>query len=254
VPNVCLIVEYDGRKFHGWQKQGELRTIQSELERVIEIVLRTDISPLHAAGRTDSGVHALGQVVTFRVDAEPNLDKLAQGVSHLLKGELAVLSAQIVPDDFHPGRCATHKQYRYTILYRKAPAVLLAGKAWHVHRPLDISAMQDAARALIGTHDFTSFRDSDCTAKSPVKTVYSSDLELDGDLLTYTVVGSGFLKHMVRNIVGTMVDIGKGGMNGRTMQQILEARDRRAAGITAPAHGLTLVWVSYGEAPKVVGR
>jgi tRNA pseudouridine38-40 synthase len=249
VPNVKLIVEYDGHGFHGWQKQGDLRTIQSELERAITIILRQPIGPLHASGRTDAGVHARGQVVTFKTESVPDLWKIRHGVSHLLKGELAVVSAEIVADSFHPGRCATHKQYSYTILNRPAPAVLDARRVWHVTHELDIECMRRCAAVLVGTHDFTSFRDSDCTAKFPVKTIYSSEVVVNGDTVTYRVVGSGFLKQMVRNITGTLVDFGRGRMRRLSMEEILAARDRRTAGITAPAHGLCLDWVSYDAAP-----
>jgi tRNA pseudouridine38-40 synthase len=172
VPNIKLVVEYDGSGFHGWQKQGELRTVQTELGRVLSLVLRSQIYPLHAAGRTDAGVHARGQVVTFKVSEVPDLWRLAQSVSHLLKGELAVLSAEVVDDSFHPGKSATHKQYTYSILNRPSPAVLDARRVWHVHRRLDISLMQKCAQEVIGEHDFSTFRDSECCARSPIKTIY----------------------------------------------------------------------------------
>jgi len=245
VPNVKLIVEYNGRGFHGWQKQPNLKTVQSELERVLKIIVRSPMGPLHAAGRTDAGVHARGQVVTFRVDDPPELWRIANGVSHLMKGELAVISAEIVPDDFHPGISSTHKQYSYRILNRPTPAVLESHLMWHIAHRLDMELMQQQLSALIGEHDFSSFRDSSCTAKTPVKTIYNAHLTSTGDVITFTVVGSGFLKQMVRNIVGTLTDIGRGRLLDRTVQQVLEARDRRVAGVTAPAHGLTMDWVSY---------
>jgi tRNA pseudouridine38-40 synthase len=245
VPNIRLIIEYDGAGFHGWQKQGELRTIQVELGKVLSIILRCDVGTLHAAGRTDSGVHARGQVVTFKFGEVPDLRRLAQGVSHLMKGEVAVLSADVVPDSFHPGRDSTHKQYTYCILTRDAPAVLDARRVWHVHRRLDLALMRECAAQVIGEHDFTSFQDSDCCAKSPIKTIYSSQLLEEGDLLLYRVIGSGFLKQMVRNITGTLVDIGRGTLKTRSCSEILGKLDRRVAGMTAPAHGLCLDWVSY---------
>ncbi len=245
MPNIKLVVEYDGSGFYGWQKQGELRTVQTELGRVLSIVLRTPIYPLHAAGRTDSGVHARGQVVTFKVQEVPDLWRLAQSVSHLLKGELAVLSAEVVDDSFHPGKSATHKQYTYSILNRPSPAVLDARRVWHVHRRLDIPLMQRCAQEVIGEHDFSTFRDSECCARSPIKTIYESELILEGDMLRYRVVGSGFLKQMVRNIVGTLVDIGRGTIAVQSIAEILPLKDRRKAGVTAPPHGLSLDWVSY---------
>jgi tRNA pseudouridine38-40 synthase len=247
VRHVKLIVEYNGAGFHGWQKQPGLRTIQGVLEQTISTVIRAPAGTLHAAGRTDAGVHARGQVVTFRSDQELDLYRLANGISHLMKGELTVLSAEFVPLDFHPGISATHKQYSYRILNRPTPAVLDAHTLWHIAPPLDFNRMQDDAKILIGTRDFSALRDSTCTATSPVKTIYRSYFERYGDLIIYYVVGSGFLKQMVRNIVGTLTDIGRGRLRDRSFEEILEGADRRKAGVTAPAHGLSMDWVSYEE-------
>jgi tRNA pseudouridine38-40 synthase len=245
VANIKLIVEYDGAGFHGWQKQPELRTVQGELEKAIATVLRSPISPLHAAGRTDAGVHARGQVVTFKVDADVDLFRLSQGVSHLLKGEISVISAEVVPDDFHPGWNSTRKLYAYRILVRPTPAVLDARRVWHISQQMDLGVLKRCAQVVVGTHDFSSFRDSTCTATSTVKTIFSSDFSLEGDILVYRVIGDGFLKQMVRNLVGTMTDIARGRIRDRTMEEILAAKDRRLAGVTAPAHGLCMEWVSY---------
>jgi tRNA pseudouridine38-40 synthase len=245
VRQIKLIVEYNGSRFHGWQKQPSLRTVQSELERILSVVIRHPTGPLHAAGRTDSGVHARGQVVTFRTEHEVDLHRLIGGVSHLMKGELTVVSAEFVPLDFHPGISSTHKQYSYRILNRPSPAVLDAHTLWHIAHPLDFDRMQSDAKLLIGTHDFSSFRDSMCTATSATKTIYRSYFERQGDLLIYYVVGTGFLKQMVRNIVGTLTDIGRGRIHDRSFLEIMAARDRRRAGVTAPPHGLTMDWVSY---------
>jgi len=253
VPNIKLIVEYNGRGFHGWQAQPGLRTVQGELGRVLRVVTRSDIGPLHAAGRTDAGVHARGQVVTFTIPEPVELWRISQGVSHLLKGELTVLSADYVSDDFHPGIHATHKQYSYRILNRPTPAVLEAHLMWHIAPPLDLERMREQLPFLGGTHDFSSFRDSSCTARDPVKTIYSATLQKQGGVVTFQVVGSGFLKQMVRNIVGTLVDIGRARLGGRSLSQVLEARDRRVAGVTAPAHGLSMDWVSYDEPPYSPG-
>jgi tRNA pseudouridine38-40 synthase len=245
VRQIKLVVEYNGKGFHGWQKQPNLRTIQGELEKIISTVIRTPAGSLHAAGRTDAGVHARGQVVTFRTESEVDLYRLANGVSHLMKGELSVVSAEFVPLDFHPGISSTHKRYSYRILNRATPAVLDAHRLWHIAPKLDLDRMNEDAKLLIGTQDFSAFRDSTCTATSPVKTIYESYFEREGDLITYYVIGTGFLKQMVRNIVGTLSDIGRGRLRGRNFREILESRDRRLAGVTAPAHGLTLDWVSY---------
>ncbi len=246
---IKLIVEYDGAGFFGWQKQPGLRTVQLELERALSVVCRQSIGPLHAAGRTDSGVHARGQVVTFFAENPPDMYKLVAGVSHILKGELSCISAEVVPDGFHPGHDSTHKQYSYRILNRPSPAVLDARRVWHIGAPLEFDEMRRQSQALIGTHDFSGYRDSECAAKTPVKTIFDLRMEKVEGLITVTVVGSGFLKQMVRNIVGTLTDIGRGRLEGRTVQSILETKDRRLAGVTAPAHGLCMDWVSYDPLP-----
>lgn len=244
--NIRLIVEYDGAAFHGWQQQASVKTVQEELRRVIEVVLRRRVAPLHAAGRTDSGVHARGQVVTFKTDILPDLDRLAKAISHIMRPTLAVRSAEVVSDNFHPGRNKNRKEYHYRILNSMTPPVIDLGRVWHVPRILDIDRMKAEAAILVGTHDFSGLRGSGCTARSPIKTIYSSVLEIDGEHLTYKVIGSGFLKHMVRNIVGTLVFLATPlGCEGGDMQQILESKNRRLAGPTAPPYGLCMVRVSY---------
>ena len=246
MPNIRFVLEYDGSGFCGWQKQPGLRSIEGELQRAIETVLRLKIDHVTAAGRTDSGVHARGQVVNFRVPELPDLSRLQRGVSALLRRELAVLSAEVVPDTFHARFSACRKQYSYSILHRQVPPVLERGRVWFVALPLDVPAMMQAASELIGERDFSSFRGANCTQKSPVKEIFESAVTVHGEQIVYRVVGSGFLKQMVRNIVGTLVAIGKGQARG-SMREILEARDRGAAGMTAPAYGLCLDWVSYDE-------
>lgn len=247
---VKMVVEYNGAHFHGWQKQPALRTVQGELERILTVVTRSAVGPLHAAGRTDAGVHARGQVVTFKTEQELDLRSVANGVSHLMKGELTVISAEYAPDGFHPGISSTHKQYSYRILNRSTPAVLDAHMVWHISHTLNLERMQEDAKLLVGTKDFSSFRDSTCTARSTIKTIYSSTFRQYGDMIVYEVIGSGFLKQMVRNIVGTLTDIGRGRIRVRSFNDIIFALDRRQAGVTAPAHGLSLDWVSYAPLPQ----
>ena len=253
MPNIKLVVEYDGKKFYGWQSQPNLRTIESELERVLQIVLREKIHPLYSAGRTDSGVHARGQVLNFYTKETPDLFKLSQAVSNLLLGELAVVSAEVVPDNFHARHSSDYKQYVYTILNRRAPAVLDWGHAWFISKPLDIELMNREARSIIGMHDFTSFRGARCAAKSPVKEILESEISCSGDYVYYRVVGAGFLKQMVRAIVGTLVDLSKNRLERNSMLEIVAAKDRRAAGVTAPGYGLCLDWVHYPDSPRVGG-
>lgn len=245
MPNIRLVVEYDGSKFFGWQKQPKVRTVQEELARVLEIALREKVRSLHAAGRTDAGVHARGQVVCFKTNAEVDLHRLSHSVSSLLKNELSIISAEIVPDSFHACRDATSKQYSYTIINRLSPPVLERGRVWHIGRHLDIKRMKEEAAALIGKHDFKCFKGSGCSIKNNNKEIYQSELVKKGDLLIYRVVGDGFLKQMVRNIVGTLVGFGKDNLKIGSMQELINSRDRRQAGVTAPPYGLTLDWVKY---------
>jgi tRNA pseudouridine38-40 synthase len=248
VPNVRLIVEYDGSRFHGWQIQPGLRTIEGELERVISLVLRETIHPIYASGRTDAGVHARRQVVNFHTTAaEPDLLRLSHSISNLLRGELAVLAADIVPDDFNSRYSAKSKQYSYHILNRFGPAVLDRGRCWYVGSPLDVERMHREAQTLVGEHDFTSFRGSGCHATTAVKTIFESEVYREGDRIVYRVVGSGFLKHMIRNIAGTLVALAQGRLAYASMQAVLDAKDRRVGGMTAPAHGLFLDWVDYDD-------
>lgn len=245
--NVRLTIEYDGARFQGWQHQPGLRTVESELKRVLTVVLRETISVVYAAGRTDAGVHAKGQVVNFLVSQPPDLRRLRFAVSSLLKHDLAVLTADFVPLRFRARKHAVARQYTYRIDNREAPLVLDYARVWHVPMRLDIPAMVRAAATIVGQHDFTSFRGAKCAARSPLKTVLESALEVSGTTLTYRVVGTGFLKYMVRNIVGTMVEIGRGLKPVDSMGEIVARRDRRAAGMTAPAYALCLDWVRYAD-------
>lgn len=244
MPNIRLIVEYDGSRFHGWQKQPGVRTIQEELERVIRMVLREQIPFVAASGRTDAGVHARGQVVNFNCSSVPDLHRLKHAISSLMKGELSVIEASVAPDDFHSCRSTKQKQYTYTILHRDSPAVLDKGHAWHVGGSLDIERMIKEAALLVGQHDFTSFRAANCGGLSPIKRILESEVTFEPPYLRYRVVGEGFLKQMVRIIVGTLVTMGRGEME-RTVTEILAARDRTQAGVTAPAYALCLDWVEY---------
>ena len=244
MPNVKLVIEYDGAGFHGWQAQPGLRTLETELKRVLEVVLRQEIKAIYASGRTDAGVHARGQVVNFHCAQVDDLGRLARAVSSIMRRELTVHSAEIVPKLFHARRSARCKQYTYTIYHRGCPPVLEWGRAWFVPQRLDLELMQEAAASLVGLHDFSSFRDSECNAPDPCKELFESELTAELPCVYYRVVGDGFLKQMVRNIVGTLVGIGQGRINA-SIREILQKRDRKCAGITAPAHGLCLDWVQY---------
>jgi len=245
MPTIKLTVEYDGSGFSGWQVQPGHRTIQGELQRVLEQILRENIPVITASGRTDAGVHARAQAVCFKCEQIPDFYKLINSVSNILKGELSILKAEIVADDFHPTFHVKEKQYSYHILHRQAPPVHDRGKVWHVSSKLDIERMRKEAKSLEGIHDFTSLRAGDCQGKTPVKEILKSEITLDGEYVIYTVVGKGFLKQMVRIIVGTLVQIGRGWFGEQTLLEIIDLKDRRKAGVTAPPHGLFLDWVKY---------
>lgn len=246
--NIRLVIEYDGSHFCGWQQQPDVRTVQEELQRVLTTILREPIAPLYAAGRTDSGVHARRQVVNFYTTGMPDLKRILHSVSRIFRGQLSVLSVDVVADEFNARRHAVRKQYIYRIINRVTPPVLDRGKVWHVSAELDIEQMRRAAAALVGRHDFTSMRGARCAAHSPVKEILESELLVAAPYLTYRVVAAGFLKQMVRNIVGTLVAFGRGSAKLGSMEEILAARDRKLAGVTAPGYGLTLDWVEYPPA------
>lgn len=242
---IKLIIEYNGANFCGWQQQPGVRTIQEELTKALRLVLREDPRQLTASGRTDSGVHARAQVVSFKVEQPVDFARLRRSISHIMKGELAIRSVEAVPDDFNARFSAKRKHYRYTIINRDTPAVIDRGFVWTVHAPLDIERMQREARSLEGHHDFKSFQAAGCAAKTSDRDIYRSELTWNPPYLVYDVVGSGFLKQMVRNIVGTLVEIGKGRSKLGSMQELIAARDRLLAGPTAPAYGLCLIEVEY---------
>jgi len=245
VPNVKLIVEYNGRGFHGWQKQPNLRTVQSELERVLGIIVRSPIGPLHAAGRTDAGVHATGQVVHLDSDANREWTGWVRGTNAHLPDAVRVLWAQSVPEDFHARFSARSRAYRYRLVDQPvAPALLRAQTGWF-HQALDERAMHSAAQALVGEHDFSAFRDAQCQAKSPVRSVLGIEVVRRGPVVDISVRANAFLHHMVRNIVGSLVYVGAGRQPEGWLGDLLRSRDRRLAAPTFSAAGLCLVRVDY---------
>ncbi|MGA1191114.1 MAG: tRNA pseudouridine(38-40) synthase TruA [Bdellovibrionota bacterium] len=246
---IRLVIEYDGKRFSGWQIQPQVRTIQGELHAALCTVLRTDqVSRPIASGRTDAGVSARRQVVCFEAPVGVEmLHKIQVGVSSILKSEVSVLSASIVADEFHPVRDVVRKQYSYAIWNHPSPPALSFGSVMHVIEPLDIPAMRREASCLIGEHDFSSFRGHGCGATSPVRTLERITIERDGDLVVCEFQGKGFLKQMVRNLVGTLVEYGRQNPKILMCKEVLEARDRRCAGVTAEPWGLTLDWVEYPE-------
>ena len=240
-----LTLEYDGRGFVGWQRQDNGPSVQAALEAAVKGFCGEAVT-VHGAGRTDAGVHALAQVAHIDLEKETGADTLRDALNfHLKPAAVAVLAAEAVADDFHARFSATERAYRYRIVNRRAPLTLDRGRAWLVPVPLDAGAMGDAARALLGRHDFTSFRAGECQAKSPVKTLDALEVSRDGDEIWIEARARSFLHHQVRNMVGTLKLVGEGKWSRADMARALAARDRRAAGPTAPADGLYLVAVRY---------
>lgn len=259
-------MSYDGTAFHGWQVQPGMYTVQGKLAAALEQITGERVLP-QGSGRTDAGVHALGQVASFALDAPIPAPNLLRALNRTLPSNIRVLAAERVPTNFHARHSAFSKTYEYRIFERKRSSggevedericsPFLASFAWDCRWALSLDLMQQASTQLCGTHDFSSFAASDPdlaqranpgSGANPVKTIYSSEFRRTGELLTYRIVGSGFLHHMVRNIVGTLVEVGRGRLRPEDVAQILAARDRSAAGPTAPPHGLFLVKVDYGE-------
>ncbi|MGF1594344.1 MAG: tRNA pseudouridine(38-40) synthase TruA [Kiloniellaceae bacterium] len=240
-----ITVEYDGGGFVGWQRQANGPSVQAALEEAIQGFCGETVL-VEGAGRTDAGVHALSQVAHFDLAKETTPDTVMAAVNfHLKPAPVAVLSAEVVADDFHARFSAVRRAYLYRIVNRRAPLALERGRAWFVPQPLDDGAMHTAAQVLVGHHDFTSFRAGECQAKSPVKTLDLLSVARDGDVIAVRAEARSFLHHQVRNFVGSLKLVGEGRWSADDLRAVLAARDRGAAGPTAPAAGLYLTGVGY---------
>ena len=253
--NVKVVVEFDGTDYFGFQFQPNHPTIQAEIERVLEKILKEKVT-VHGSGRTDAGVHAAGQVISFRTEGTIPIDRLCVAMNSLLPRDIAALRASEMDSEFHARYSAKSRLYRYDILNADAKSALRGRFCWHVREPLDVDAMREAATPLIGVHDFTSFA---CVAKdegSPIREMMSIDINSlspaggegrgeGGSLVTIDMKANAYLRSMVRVIVGTLVEVGLGRRRSSDLRGILEAKDRGAAGKTAPPQGLCLVEVGY---------
>jgi tRNA pseudouridine38-40 synthase len=239
-----LIVEYNGAPFSGWQAQPSQRTVQGTLEEALATLLRTP-TRLQGAGRTDAGVHALGQAASFETDVDISPARLQKGLSALCRPDIAVVDAEKAADGFNARFDAKAKHYRYTLLNRSAPSPLRASQSYHVPQTLDLDALKAAAAVLVGEHDFSAFRAADCGRQNTLRTLTEIRVTPEPPLVHVDVFGNAFLKNMVRIIAGTLVEVGVGRLTRADVQEALESGDRTRAGRTAPAHGLTLVQVFY---------
>jgi len=244
---IALGLEYDGMPFDGWQSQPSGRGVQDALERALAEIAGTPVR-IHAAGRTDAGVHATSQIIHFDCEAPRPSSAWVRGVNALLPPAVAVLWAQPVDPEFHARYRATARHYTYLLMARPVRAALLAGRVGWYHRTLDVGAMREAAQALVGTHDFSSFRAAECQAKSPVKTLSSVTVAADGDCVRFDFSADAFLHHMIRNVVGTLVYVGAGKAPPAWVAELVAARDRARAAPTFAADGLYLAGADYDAA------
>ena len=238
------MLEYDGSGFAGWQQQAHGRTVEAELKRALRTITGEAIT-VYAAGRTDAGAHAEGQVANFQTDGRLTPARLVAALNARLPEDVAVLSAELVPDDFHARYSARWRRYRYRYLDRPVRTALERGRCWHVREHLDVAAMSEAARALIGKHDWTSY----CSASEPpdarVREMRSASVVRRGGFVELELVAEGFLRGLARSIAGALAEVGRGKRPPEWVGQVLQARDRRQAPRTAPAGGLTLMEVIY---------
>lgn len=241
---IVLGLEYDGSGFCGWQSQASGGSVQDALETAVSVIADAPARVV-CAGRTDAGVHALAQVVHFDTEAERPLTAWVRGVNAHLPLTVAVRWAQAVPCEFHARFSARGRHYRYLLLNRPERPGLLAHRVGWYHRPLDVVAMREAVQALLGEHDFSSFRSAECQAKSPVKTLRHTAIERHGDVIVFDFKASAFLHHMVRNLVGALVDVGKGEHSPAWLAELLAARNRAMAAPTFDASGLYFAGVDY---------
>jgi len=245
MPRYKLIVEYDGRPFAGWQIQADQLTVQGLLTAAVE-ALSGDKTLVQGAGRTDAGVHARAQIAHVDLTKEWDTDTIRDALNaHLRPHPIAILAAERAADDFNARTSAIRRHYLYRIINRRADLTLEAGRAWRVPRPLDAAAMHKAAQRLIGKHDFTTFRSTECQAKSPVKTLDILKVERSDEDVYVIAVARSFLHNQVRSMVGSLVPVGEGKWSPDDLAKALEARDRAACGPVAPPDGLYLTKVEY---------
>jgi len=245
--NFKLTIEYDGSAYFGWQRQKNPNTIQGTIEGALHTLTGRNLT-LTGSGRTDSGVHALGQVASFRSDTHLAAGDIHRALNALLPEDIIILSCEEMPESFHARFNVVSKCYRYCLLNRPLPAALGRQYAWHIRKPLNISAMDEALVHLKGTHNFKAFEGAGSPRLDSVRQIHRAEfVSREDGRIDFEIEGNGFLRHMVRNIVGTLVDVGLGKIAPNDLMRIRDGKNRGEAGITAPAHGLFLVRVEYGN-------
>ncbi len=242
--NIKLVIEYDGKSFNGWQKQPNKLNIQGEIEKAIEEITGEKID-LIASGRTDAGVHSLGQVANFKTNSTIDVEKIPYAINSKLKKSIVIKSAEEVPERFHSRYSVHSKTYRYTINNSKFGTALYRDMEYHFPIELDEKKMQKAAKFFEGEHDFKAFKASGTSSKSSVRTIYKATVERKEDRVIIELTGNGFLYNMVRIIAGTLIDVGIGKIKPEEVKEIIEKKERKNAGKTLPARGLCLLEVDY---------
>ncbi|MDG1287877.1 MAG: tRNA pseudouridine(38-40) synthase TruA [Rickettsiales bacterium] len=247
MPRYKLTIEYNGTGLAGWQRQKTQATVQQHIEEAVSKFFNTDERfVVQCSGRTDAGVHAYGQIAHVDLPQEREAHAIAQGVSyHIATSQIAITKAEKVADNFNARFDAKKRYYKYRIINRRTPLVIDRNLAWQMPEPLDAQAMHDAAQVLVGTHNFQSFRDSDCQAKSPVKTILSINISRQNDEITTELEAYSFLHHQVRIIMGCLRKIGNGQWDKAKLQEVLDAQNRKVSGPTAPACGLYFMQVDF---------
>lgn len=242
--NIKLTIEYDGKEFNGWQKQPNKLNIQGEIERAIEEITGEQVD-LYGSGRTDAGVHSLGQVANFKTNTKLPIEKVAIAINSKLKKSIRIKKAEEVSENFHSRYNCHKKKYRYIINNSSHGSAIYRGLEYHVSQKLNADEMKKAIKFFEGEHDFKAFKSSGTSSKSSVRTIYNAELKQNGERIIIELTGNGFLYNMVRIISGTLLEVGLGNIKAEDIPNIIESKDRKMAGKTLPPHGLYLVEVMY---------